>query len=78
MISSEKRVKNVQKTVGEENLPISQSAFYNIDLNLVAESGKIGVMPDSTVGGVRLWNKFEITGDKKVMIKERVLVCPVR
>lgn len=59
------------------HLPIDQLAFYDVDLCLIVESGKIDVMIGSSSEDIRLEGEFELIGDKKMIVKERVFVCPV-
>jgi len=59
------------------HLPVNQLAFYDVDLNLILEAGRINVMVGSTSEDIRLCGEFEIIGDKKMMVKDRVFVCPV-
>jgi beta-glucosidase len=59
------------------HLPVDQLAFYDEDLNLVLEPGKIVVMAGSSSEDIRLCGEFEIDGKKKVKVKQRVFVCPV-
>ncbi len=59
------------------HLPIDQLAFYDNDLNLVLESGSIVAMVGSSSEDIRLSGEFEITGERKMVIKEPVFVCPV-
>ena len=59
------------------HLPINQLAFYDNDLNLILEPGKIEVMIGSSSEDIRLRDGLEIVGDEKMAIKERVFVCPV-
>lgn len=58
-------------------LPVNQLAFYDLDLNLIVEAGKIDLMVDSSSEDIRLCGEFEISGDKRMIIKDRVFVCPV-
>lgn len=58
-------------------LPVNQLAFYDEDLNLVLEPGKIDIMVGSSSEDIRLRGAFEITGPKKMPVKDRVFVCPV-
>jgi beta-glucosidase len=60
------------------HLPVNQLAFYDEDLQLVLEPGKIDIMLGSSSEDIRLHGEFEITGAKKIAVKERVMVCPVR
>ncbi|MBI3174465.1 MAG: glycoside hydrolase family 3 C-terminal domain-containing protein [Chloroflexi bacterium] len=59
------------------HLPVDQLAFYDADLNLVLEPGRIFVMLGSSSDDIRLRGEFEIVGAAKMLIKERVFVCPV-
>jgi beta-glucosidase len=59
------------------HLPVNQLAFYDNDLSLVVESGTIKVMVGSSSEDIRLRDEFEIIGQKKITVKERVFVCPV-
>ncbi|MCX6032211.1 MAG: glycoside hydrolase family 3 C-terminal domain-containing protein [Chloroflexi bacterium] len=58
-------------------LPVDQLAFYDADLNLVLEPGRIFVMVGSSSDDIRLRGEFEITGAGKIPVEERVFVCPV-
>ncbi|MCE1254948.1 MAG: glycoside hydrolase family 3 C-terminal domain-containing protein [Anaerolineae bacterium] len=60
------------------NLPVNQLAFYDIDLNLILEPGKIKVMVGSSSEDIRLNGEFEIIGAARIPVKERVFVCPVQ
>ena len=59
------------------HLPVNQLAFYDEDLRLILEPGKIDVMLGSSSEDIRLRGLFEITGAKKTAVKERVFICPV-
>jgi beta-glucosidase len=59
------------------HLSIDQLAFYDDDLNLVIEPGEVEIMLGGSSEDIRLRGKIEITGDKKVFVKDRVFVCPV-
>jgi len=59
------------------HLPVNQLAFYDVDLNLIIEAGKINVMLGSSSEDIRLCGEFEIVGEKKMAVKDRVFVCPV-
>lgn len=59
------------------HLPVDQLAFYDADLKLCVEAGKIHVMLGSSSEDIRLRGEFEITGSKKAFVKDRVFVCPV-
>jgi beta-glucosidase len=58
-------------------LPVDQLAFYDAELNLVLEPGWILVMAGSSSADIRLTGRFEIIGEDKIPVKERVFVCPV-
>jgi beta-glucosidase len=58
-------------------LAVDQLAFYNRDLDLVVEPGRIFVMVGSSSGDIRLEGEFEIVGPEKVIIENRVFTCPV-
>jgi beta-glucosidase len=59
------------------HLPADQIAFYDHNLDLVLEAGKIVVMLGSSSEDIRLTGAFEITGGNKMPIQERVFYCPV-
>ncbi len=59
------------------HLPVDQLAFYDQDLNLVIEPGRILVMLGSSSEDIRLMGEFEIVGEGKMPIRERVFVCPL-
>ena len=59
------------------HLPVDQLAFYDVDLNLVIEAGKIDVMVGSSSEDIRQHGTFEIIGAEKTRIQKRVFVCPV-
>jgi beta-glucosidase len=59
------------------HLPVDQLAFYDEDLDLVIEPGRIEVLLGSSSEDIRLQGEFEITGAKKMKVKDRVFVCPV-
>lgn len=59
------------------HLPINQLAFYDEDLKLCVEAGRILIMAGSSSEDIRLRSEFEITGGKKTLVKDRVFVCPV-
>jgi beta-glucosidase len=67
----------ISKTV-TFSLPVDQLAFYNHDLKLVLEPGRIFVMIGSSSIDIRLNGEFEIDGEGTTHIIERVFVCPVR
>jgi beta-glucosidase len=59
------------------HLPVDQLAFYDLDLCLVIEAGRIEVMLGSSSEDIRLRGEFEITGDPKMPVRDRVFVCTV-
>ena len=58
-------------------LPVNQLAFYNQDLSLVLERGIVDVMIGSSSEDIRQQGSFEIVGDEKMVVTDRVFVCPV-
>ena len=59
------------------HLPVNQLAFYDNDLNLVIEPGKIHIMLGSSSEDIRLQAAFEISGPARMEVAERIFVCPV-
>jgi beta-glucosidase len=59
------------------HLPVNQLAFHNNDLELVLEPGTIDVMLGSSSEDIRLQGRFEIAGGSKMVVDQRVFVCPV-
>jgi beta-glucosidase len=59
------------------HLPVDQLAYYDLDSCLIVEAGRIEVMLGSSSEDIRLRGEFEITGDPKMPVRERVFVCPV-
>lgn len=59
------------------NLSVNQLAFYDTDLNLVLEPGQILIMAGGSSDDIRSMDRFEISGDGKIEVKDRVFVCPV-
>jgi beta-xylosidase len=59
------------------HLSVNQLAFYDKNLSLVVEAGKIIVMLGSSSDDIRLTGGFEITGEDEMPVHERVFVCPV-
>jgi beta-glucosidase len=59
------------------HLSVDQLAFYDADLILVVENGSFKVMVGSSSADIRCEGKFEVTGAKKQVVKDRVFVCPV-
>ncbi|MDM8000768.1 MAG: glycoside hydrolase family 3 N-terminal domain-containing protein [Dehalococcoidia bacterium] len=58
-------------------LKITQLAFYNIDMELVVEPGKIEVMVGSSSEDIRLRGEFEITGSVRKVEGVRPFTCEV-
>jgi beta-glucosidase len=59
------------------HLPVDQLAFFNPELELVIESGKIEVMLGSSSQDIRLNGEFEISADSRLATRDRVFNCPV-
>jgi beta-glucosidase len=59
------------------HLPVDQLAFYNNDLELVLEPGRIKVMIGSSSEDIRLSGEFQVLGAQKMVIRNRVWCCPV-
>ncbi len=59
------------------HLPVNQLAFYDTDLALVVESGSFKVMVGASSADIRGEGGFEVIGEKKAVIRDRVFVCPV-
>ncbi len=58
-------------------LPVDQLAFYDENLELVVEAGRVRIMLGSSSEDIRLEGAFEIEGQAKTPVAERVFVCPV-
>ena len=59
------------------DLPVDQLAFYDQKLALVLEPGMVDVMIGSSSEDIRLHGSFEIVGEDKMIVADRVFVCPV-
>ena len=59
-------------------LPVNMLAFYDENFDLVIEPGRILVMIGSSSEDIRMQGAFEITGDRKMMIYERIFICPTK
>ncbi len=59
------------------HLPVNQMAFYDPCLELVLEAGRIQVMVGSSSQDVRLNGEFEISGEEKTPVEQRIYFCPV-
>ncbi len=60
------------------HLSANQMAFYDNDMDLVLEPGRIWIMLGSSSDDIRLSGEFEIAGPGSVLVRERAFVCPVR
>jgi beta-glucosidase len=58
-------------------LPIDQLAFFDIDMKLVVESGRVKVMLGGSSNDIRCEGSFEIRGEPKTRVISRVFTCPV-
>ncbi len=59
------------------HLNVDQLAFYDLDLNLVLEPGTVQVMVGGSSADVQASGKFEIVGQGKTRVADRVVTCPV-
>jgi beta-glucosidase len=59
-------------------LNVDLLAFYDVDLDLVLEPGEVQVMVGSSSEDVRTCGSFEIVGDNKMRVAERLFVCEAR
>lgn len=59
------------------HLPIDQLAFYDENLKLSLEAGKILIMIGGSSEDIQQRGEFEISGTGKTAVKDRVFVCPV-
>jgi beta-glucosidase len=59
------------------HLPVDQLAFYDEEIKLVVEPGTFRVMVGSSSADIRCEGAFEIVGDQKTPVKDRLFVCPV-
>jgi beta-glucosidase len=57
---------------------VNHVAFYNSELELILEPGEVQVMLGSSSEDIRACGSFEIVGEKKMLVQERLFVCPVR
>ena len=60
------------------HLPVDSLAFYDEELKLTLEPGRIEVMVGGSSEDIRLRGEFEIIGPRKILVKERVFVTPVQ
>jgi len=59
------------------HLPVNMLAFYDDQLNLILEGGKIKIMIGSSSTDIRLQDEFEISESTKTFVGQRVFTCPV-
>jgi beta-glucosidase len=58
-------------------LPVDLLAFYDEQLELVVEAGKIGVFIGSSSEDIRLQGEFQIAGPTRMVVPQRLYACPV-
>jgi beta-glucosidase len=58
-------------------LPVDQLAFYDRELQLNLEPGEVEALVGASSADIRLSGSFEITGQAKMAVAERVFKCPV-
>lgn len=66
-----------EKTI-QFDVPVNLMAFFDRNLDLVLEAGKIKVYVGSSSEDIRLNGEFDITGAKKMPVKQREYSCPVQ
>ena len=59
------------------HLPVNLLAFYDEELKLVVEAGRIKVMVGSSSEDIRCEDFFEIVGEQRSPLKDRLFICPV-
>jgi len=59
-------------------IPANILAFYDVDLNLIIEPGRIKVYVGSSSEDIRLEGEFMIHGSEKMLIEKRLYSCPVQ
>lgn len=59
------------------HLPANQLAFFDSELSLVLEAGRIYIMLGSASDDIRLTGEIVITDPAEIPLEERVFVCPV-
>ena len=59
------------------HLPADQLAFYDTNLDLILEPGRIFLMIGSSSEDIRLEGDFVILGEGKIPVKKRIFICPV-
>lgn len=58
-------------------LPVNQLAFHDRKLQLHLEPGEVEALVGASSADIRLSGTFEITGQAKMAVEERVYECPV-
>ena len=59
------------------DLPVNMLAYYGEDLKLVLEPGTVKILIGSSSEDIRLQSAFEVSGEGKQIVKDRVFDCPV-
>jgi beta-glucosidase len=59
------------------HLPVNQLAYFDEDLDLLVEAGRIIVMVGSSSEDIRLTGEFKVRETGKLKLNERVFNCPV-
>jgi beta-glucosidase len=59
------------------DLPINMLAYYGEGLKLVLEPGTVKILVGSSSEDIRLQAAFEVRGETKQIVNDRVLDCPV-
>jgi beta-glucosidase len=59
------------------DLPVNMLAYYAEGLKLVLEPGTVKILVGSSSEDIRLQAAFEVSGESKQIVKDRVLDCPV-
>jgi beta-glucosidase len=59
------------------HLPVNQLAFFDEELKLIVEAGIIQVKVGASSADIRCEGVFEIVGEQKSLVKDRLFVCPV-
>ena len=77
-----KGFKRIQLQPGEKrqitfHLDTRQLAFYDENLEMILEPGQFSVMIGSSSEDIRLTGTFTVKGEDKMLVKDRVFVCPV-
>ncbi len=77
-----KGFKRIQLKPGEKqmvtfHLDTRQLAFYDENLDLVLEPGQFSVMVGSSSEDIRLTGNFIVNSEDKLIVKDRIFVCPV-